>query len=162
MKYAIHNPEENSMPFKTVLFAFLGFSLAASAHAEPLDVNGLWMTQSKTGLVEIKDCGNGTPCGKLVWIDAPVPTAQLDDNNPDESLRNRSIVGIQMIWGFQNKGNGWKKGRIYSPEEGKTYRSTIKKLNDGNLQVKGCVGPFCQAQVWTPVATSTMTASELD
>jgi uncharacterized protein (DUF2147 family) len=150
------------MYVKTIFLTLGMFSLAMSATADPLEVNGLWMTQSKTGLVEIKDCGDGTPCGELVWIDAPVPTAQLDDNNPDESLRSRSIVGIQMIWGFQNKGSGWKKGRIYSPEEGKTYRSTIKKLDDGNLQVKGCVGPFCQAQVWTPVAASTMTASELD
>lgn len=123
------------------------FSLAAiPAMASPHDVNGLWLTESKTGHVQIADCGDGTPCGTLVWIE---DASQLDDQNPDTALRGRNVMGMQMIWGFQKKDKSWNKGKIYDASEGKTYGSSIKKLSDGTLQVKGCVGPICKAQIWT-------------
>ena len=38
------------------------------------------------------------------------------------------------------------KGQIYDPKSGKTYRSVVYKGKSGSLVVKGCIGPFCQAQ----------------
>lgn len=139
------------MKFVIVSVAALYLLVAFAASAGPLDVHGIWMTQSRTGLVQIKDCGDGTPCGTLIWVDAPVAAAQLDENNPDPDLRARSLIGVKMLWGFSEKSTRWSKGKIYSPEEGKTYRSAIRQRPDGNLEVKGCIGPFCQAQLWTKV-----------
>jgi len=125
------------------------FSLAAlPAMANPHDVNGLWLTESKTGHVQIADCGDGTPCGTLVWIE---DADQLDVENPDPALRTRKVLGMQMIWGFQKKEKNWAKGNIYDASEGKTYRSAIKMLADGTLEVKGCVGPICKAQIWVKI-----------
>nr|WP_245805975.1 DUF2147 domain-containing protein [Erythrobacter donghaensis] len=33
------------------------------------------------------------------------------------------------------------------PESGKSYRSVIRRKGANALEVKGCVGPFCQTQV---------------
>ncbi|OYW82850.1 MAG: hypothetical protein B7Z22_13475 [Hyphomonas sp. 32-62-5] len=33
----------------------------------------------------------------------------------------------------------------------KTYDSRLKRLGDGTLEVKGCIGPVCQTQIWKPV-----------
>ena len=42
----------------------------------------------------------------------------------------------------------WWRGRIYDPKNGKSYRSIIRRKGPGVLEVKGCIGPFCQTQVW--------------
>ncbi|PHS28490.1 MAG: hypothetical protein COA84_01535 [Robiginitomaculum sp.] len=139
----------------TAIFTGLIVAFAFSANAAPLDVAGLWLTQSGTGHVKIADCGDGTPCGKLVWIEGPDAAAQRDNNNPDTTLRDQPIVGLQLLWGFKERSSNWAKGKIYSPEKGKTYRSTIKLMDENTLQVKGCVGPFCQAQTWTRVEPMT-------
>ena len=61
----------------------------------------------------------------------------------------RTILGLNILTGFKSDGKEWK-GQIYDPKSGKTYRSIVYKGQSGNLVVKGCIGPFCQAQTWTP------------
>ena len=76
-----------------------------------------------------------------------------DINNPDEALRGQPIVGSQMLFGFERRGDRWRRGKIYNAENGRTYGSGINVRDDGNLNLKGCVGPICQTQTWTPVPT---------
>jgi uncharacterized protein (DUF2147 family) len=122
--------------------------LATAAHAAA-PVTGKWVTQSKDGVVEIYDCG-ATICGKLAKFLVPPPNGvgQKDVNNPNKALRNRTLLGMNILTGFKADGNEWK-GQIYDPKSGKTYRSVVYKGKSGNLVVKGCIGPFCQAQSWT-------------
>ena len=117
--------------------------------ADGKDVFGVWKVQSGTALVEIKDCGDGSPCGNLIAIDAPNPEAVLDDKNPDPELAKKPLLGSRMLWGFEAKKSKWSGGRIYDAESGKDYKSKIQLQEDGTLEVKGCVGPFCQSQTWT-------------
>ena len=57
-----------------------------------------------------------------------------------------------MLDGFEKSGDKWKKGRIYNPEDGKSYKSSIRLDDDPNvLKVKGCIAFFCQSQYWTRV-----------
>jgi uncharacterized protein (DUF2147 family) len=123
--------------------------LSASAQAAA-PVTGRWVTQSKDGVVEIYECG-ATICGKLAKFLVPPPNGvgQKDINNPNKALRGRTLLGMDILSGFKEAGNEWK-GQIYDPKSGKTYRSVIYKGKSGNLVVKGCIGPFCQAQSWTP------------
>lgn len=130
--------------------------IAPAAMADPHDVYGTWLTAAETAALEISDCGDGTPCGAVVWLDPEAlregltPETAVDENNPDEALRSRPVIGMQMLAEFERKKRDWRSGTIYDPESGKTYGSRIKRLDDGNLQVKGCIGPICQTQVWTP------------
>jgi uncharacterized protein (DUF2147 family) len=56
-----------------------------------------------------------------------------------------------MLWGFEYEGdNTWKKGRIYDPENGKTYKCKMK-LEGATLKVRGSVGPFGRTTEWTRV-----------
>jgi uncharacterized protein (DUF2147 family) len=126
----------------------LGLLSASAQAAAP--VTGRWVTQSKDGIVEIYECG-ATICGKLAKFLVPPPNGvgQKDINNPNKALRGRTLLGLDILSGFKEAGNEWK-GQIYDPKSGKTYRSIIYKGKSGNLVVKGCIGPFCQAQSWTP------------
>ena len=122
--------------------------LSVSAHAAA-PVTGRWVTESKDGVVEIYQCG-AQLCGKLAkfLVTPPAGAGAKDINNPNKALRGRTILGMNVLTGFTEKGNEWK-GQIYDPKSGKTYRSIVYKGKSGNLVVKGCIGPFCQAQTWT-------------
>ncbi len=124
--------------------ALLPFAAQAAA-----PVTGKWVTQSKDGVVEIYQCG-ATICGKLAkfLVMPPAGAGAKDINNPNKALRSRTILGMNILTGFKEVGDQWK-GQIYDPKSGKTYRSVVYKGKSGNLVVKGCIGPFCQAQTWT-------------
>ena len=138
----------------TVLVAF-----SASAHAEDgHNVYGTFLTQAKTSTVTIEDCGDGTPCGRVSWID---PNAMEPGQTPETAVTEAGepVLGLLMLQGFDKKRKDWRGGTIYDPENDKTYASRLKRLGDGRLQVKGCIGPICQTQVWeeAPVALQTST-----
>ena len=142
---------------KLIASFLVAAALPIMAHANGLDVNGTWLTQSQTAHVEIADCGDGTPCGRLVWMDPAsmrpgmTPQTATDINNPDPDLRDRPVLGMQLLSGFKARRKDWRGGEIYDAESGKTYGSRLKRLDEDRLQLKGCIGPFCQTQVWTRV-----------
>ena len=137
---------------KPVLFAFAALALGAgSASADPLNVFGTFSTEEENSHVEIADCGDGSPCGTIVWID---PASVSEGKTPETATDadGKKILGLTMLQGFEKKAKGWADGTIYNPKEGKTYGSRIKRLDDGVLEVKGCIGPLCKTQLWKPVS----------
>ncbi len=124
-------------------------SLPASAQAAA-PVTGRWVTQAQDSIVEIYNCG-GAVCGKIskFLVQPPNGVGQKDINNPDKTLRNRTLLGMNVLTGFREAGNEWK-GKAYDPKSGRTYRSIVYKGKSGNLVVKGCVGPICRSQSWAP------------
>jgi uncharacterized protein (DUF2147 family) len=129
------------------IVATIGLAVPTQAAAP---VTGRWVTQSKDGVVEIYECG-ASICGKIAkfLVMPPAGAGAKDLNNPNKTLRSRTILGMNILTGFKEAGNEWK-GQIYDPKSGKTYRSVVYKGKSGNLVVKGCIGPFCQAQSWAP------------
>lgn len=126
--------------------------LAAAARAEtPL---GVW--DAGESHIEIYHCDE-LLCGRIVALDEPLDedgNAELDDNNPDPALRNRPILGMDLIAGFSRKSDRrWVKGTIYDPRDGKTYKCVMKLQRDGTLKVRGYVGiPLLGKTVeWTRV-----------
>lgn len=142
----------------SILIAFAAASMGSASAYNALDVYGAWLTQKQNSVVVISRCSEA-PCGEIVWIDAPDAETLTDTENPDETLRDRPLLGLKMLYDFEARKDQWKKGRIYDPETGKTYGSRLRRLEDGTLQVKGCIGPICQTQIWTPAALDTATAA---
>ena len=132
---------------RCVSLLVVSMSLGLAAQADPHNVYGTWVTQAGTSHIEIADCGDGTPCGTVVWMD---PSAMQPGVTPETAVdaNGEKVLGMQMLHSFQRKRTDWRSGTIYDPEHGKTYGSRLKLRGDGKLQVKGCIGPFCQTQVW--------------
>ena len=129
--------------------AALAALTVSSGAAAATPVNGRWLTDDRKAIVEIGPCGANI-CGRIARILAPTPDGPpRDEFNPDPKLRNRPIQGMIVLSVFQSYGKLWKV-KIYSPEEGRTYRSTLRKNDDGTLRVQGCVAVFCKSLVWTP------------
>ncbi|KPF63941.1 hypothetical protein IP79_09075 [Porphyrobacter sp. AAP60] len=134
------------------LLAF-GALLMATTPALAADaVAGRWVTAEKDGVILIAPCGKAL-CGTIDRFLVPPPegVGQRDVNNPDAKLRSRKLLGMPILSGFTADGNLWR-GRIYDPKSGKTYRSIIRRKGPNVLEVKGCVGPFCQTQEWKRVS----------
>ncbi len=128
--------------------AVLVFTVPAIA---AVPVNGHWLTDGQDSIVEIGQCG-ATVCGRVAKILKPRPggpAVPVDSNNPDPAMRSRPIQGLVILSGFKDAGREWV-GNIYDPRAGKTYKSTMVKLVNGNLKVKGCWGPFCRSVQFTP------------
>ena len=138
---------------KKLLTATLAGAAAIAALAVPAlaadPISGRWVTQEKNAIVTIGQCGSSV-CGKISkFLKTPPDGAnQRDVNNPDKSLRSRKLMGLPVLTDLREDGDLWR-GDIYDPEAGKTYRSVIRRKGANRLEVKGCVGPFCQTQIWT-------------
>ena len=124
----------------------LSLLAAPALAADP--VEGEWLTQAGSAKVKIAPCAGNAQrmCGTVVWLKN---AGVKDTKNPDAKLRDRSILGMNLIRDFKPSAAGrWTGGKIYDPESGKTYDSKIGVNANGTLKVEGCVLVVCQAQNW--------------
>lgn len=93
---------------------------------------GVWLTEEKEGKVRIEECGTNL-CGYAV---------------DKKSNQNGEQVLINMKPGKDK----WS-GRIFDPNSGSSYDSTIALKGTDTLRVQGCAfgGMFCGGQTWTRV-----------
>ncbi len=113
---------------------------------------GRWRTQMQGALVEIKNCSDLSPCGFLIWVDPSVSHGIRNDiRNPNPALRSRPLIGVPIIWGLRRTEAGWGGGRVYNPETGQTFRSSMQSISDRRLKVTGCWGPLCRSEIWVAV-----------
>ncbi len=130
----------------TALLAAMIFTATSASAAD--SITGRWVTEERDAIVEIKPCGKSY-CGTIARFLVPPPDGldQRDINNPEPRLRKRKLLGLPVLSGFKEEPSLWR-GRIYDPKSGKSYRSVIRRTSANTIEVKGCIGPFCQAQVW--------------
>ncbi|MEP2735505.1 MAG: DUF2147 domain-containing protein [Erythrobacter sp.] len=123
--------------------------LAGASPAFAADsITGRWVTQDKDAVISVAKCGSSV-CGRIAkfLVKTPQGANQRDINNPNANLRKRKLLGLPILTGFKDDGKVWR-GKIYDPNSGKTYRSIVRRKSANVLEVKGCVGPFCQTQTW--------------
>ena len=142
----------------------LAVSVAGQAYAD--DQQALyraWLTH-KGGYVTIGPC-DSNPALACGHVSALSPDHQgpppLDVNNKNPVLQDRPLLGLELISDFEYKGKGrWKDGLIYNTDDGKTYDSKLKLLDNGNLKVSGCVFFVCQSYEWSPAPVTAPALAE--
>ena len=128
---------------KLIILLFLGIYSLAGIAQEADKIVGIWWNDEKTSKIEVKK-EDGKYIGTIIYM---IPEKYengeppKDDENPNESLRSRSIVGLQILSGFKydNKNKEWIEGSIYDPKSGKTYDCYAWMENDDLLKLKGFV-----------------------
>lgn len=148
------------MRHRLLLALALGLLTAKSALADGAsDMAGHWRTDRYGALVQIMDCGDGTPCGRLTWIDAHVTQGTTHDvRNGEPGLRGRTLLGLPILWGFASGKDGWRDGQLYNPADGMTFLAHLGLLSPSALRVTGCLGPLCRSEVWTRAADAATAA----
>ncbi|MBK1638779.1 hypothetical protein CKO24_06905 [Rhodothalassium salexigens DSM 2132] len=134
------------------LFLGIGGAMAATAQDNAIDahdVYGRWLTEDDAAVITVRDCGDGSPCGTMTWLNPDTTDACRDRANPEAALQDRPLLGLVMLDGFERGEDGWRRGQIYHAERGKTYRALIRRTGADSAQVKGCLAFFCQSQDWT-------------
>ena len=131
--------------------AMCGFLTAAPSvsAADINDVVGLWRDEGSILWIQ-RD--NATlqariiafRSGELNYLEGeevswPVGTPRRDDRNPDPLLRERFIMGLNMLTNYRVQDGRWQ-GQIYDPRSGNTYSSTMKVDRKGELQMRGYIG----------------------
>ncbi len=131
---------------------------AASAWAQPTEgssaapaarmaILGRW-AEPRT-ILEFREEPNGQLSGRVVALMepvylpedgfGPVGAPRRDDNNPDEALRSRPMLGLNLLSDYRFDGKRWQ-GNIYDPEGGGTYTSRLWVDASGDLRMRGYLG----------------------
>lgn len=121
---------------------------SASAGTAP-SVYGRWLTDDRSGIVEIAPCGSAA-CGTLVRVLDPA-APERDINNPDPARRGRSLVGTRVLTGLRQAGGAWKGGQAYDPKAGRSYKASIALGAPSRLDVTGCLLFVCRTRHWQRV-----------
>lgn len=135
---------------------FAGVGLAADERGTVL---GFWATEDS--ILEVARAGNSLGM-RVVAMENPVYTEgephgppgaiRVDVNNPDEALRERPIMNLELLSDYEFAKGRWR-GKIYDPQSGNVYSSTMW-LEDGQLQMRGYIGVafLGRTQTFAPVA----------
>ena len=138
------------------IVAVLGWMAAISFPGQaqqgaPLE--GEWLTKDGTTKVRFDRC-DGSPCGRIVWLREPIDPAtgqaRRDGKNENAALRDRPLVGLLLMANLtQDSPTAWS-GALYNPQDGRTYRGSLKRLDANKLELSGCVlGIICKSETWT-------------
>ncbi|WP_199117468.1 DUF2147 domain-containing protein [Pedobacter sp. ASV28] len=116
------------------------------------DILGKWLNPSGEGQIEIYKKGEKY-FGKLVWIKEPNDDqgkAKTDVKNPDEDLRSKPILGLEILKNFVFDKDKWVDGSIYDPKSGKNYSCKLTLKDSQQLSIRGYIGVSLlgRTEVW--------------
>ena len=105
---------------KILVIAISAALLAApSARAQGAgEPTGVWLTQAGDARVKVSKCGGGI-CGVIVGLKDPIDPAtgkpQVDDKNPNPTLKKRPMIGLPLFSGMQPVAPNKWSGQTITP-----------------------------------------------
>ena len=140
---------------RTLLWtALLGLCMNASALLAATNgdaILGTWVTDSGESKVEIVKNGQ-IYAGKIVSLREPERDGKPahDANNKNAALRERPLLGLEILSGFKHTSPGlWTGGTAYSPRKGEAYAAELSVTKDNKLDVKVKDGILAKHVFWT-------------
>ena len=105
MIHGLQNIFHHSTAFIIAISAAL--LAAPSAYAQSAgEPTGVWLTQAGDARVKVSKCGGGI-CGVIVGLKDPVDPAtgkpQVDDKNPNPTLKKRPMIGLPLFSGMKSQ-----------------------------------------------------------
>ena len=140
-----------------ILFAIIvcaPLALSQEPDSAAARILGQWFTAEGESKIEIYRCDSVTYCGRIVWLRDPLKDGKpvVDDKNPEDTLRSRPVLGLELLRGFRYKGDGvWGSGKIYDPKSGNDYSAKMTMVDQDNLDLRGYVviPLFGRTEHWT-------------
>jgi uncharacterized protein (DUF2147 family) len=129
------------------------FTCAATVKAQTSPFLGDWQVPSGS-IVRIDPCSTDF-CMRIMFLSPTAPT-KTDINNPDATLRGKSLCNLEIGSRFHpSDATHASGGTIYDPRSGNTYRGQM--VVDGDLlRLRGYVGfsLFGRTEIWHRVHQS--------
>jgi uncharacterized protein (DUF2147 family) len=143
--------------YKNFLFLAL-VTVSSSISSESKEtMEGYWLTSQS--IVQVKNCDKNL-CATIehLFVDDDIdPKSIMDSNNKKRSLRDRPLIGINLLEDFPSSTLGMKvlkNGKIYDPGRGRVFKSNLYLLDDGTLKVEGCLISICDHEIWQPLVVT--------
>ena len=162
------HPLKSHVPFALAFLLILS-NLTISASAKDANaVVGMWANESS--ILEVKRQADTLVAIIVAARDpfylaneafGPPGEKRRDDQNPDESLRSRTLIGLNLLSEYSYSGKRWE-GKIYDPESGNTYSSRMER--DGEtLKMRGYIGvPWVgRTAIFVPLANCNENMQEM-
>src|SRR5262245_18933422 len=122
------------------LLAPVSPSDAASA-----DPTGFWKKPDaeRDSKIEVFKCGKNRAnlCAKIAWLKDPNDSKGRplhDVRNENPALRGRPIMGLPIFTDLVPSAPSTWNGKIYNPEDGRTYTATLTVVSRKQILLKGC------------------------
>jgi len=121
---------------------FLPFGQSHAASADP---TGYWRKPDaeRESKIHVFKCGKRKTqlCAEITWLKNPKdskggPLHDVRNENP--ALRGREIVGLRIFNGLTRSAPSTWTGKIYNPEDGRTYSATLTVLSHKRIHLRGC------------------------
>jgi uncharacterized protein (DUF2147 family) len=130
----------------------VGISPGAAAQSTPV---GFWNTISDTdgrptAIVEIRE-EHGEYVGIVRGLLVPADPEDSVCGKCSGDRKGQRVVGMEILRHIRRDGGEWGGGEILDPENGKTYRASLKLADGGKkLIVRGYIGfsLFGRSQTW--------------
>lgn len=126
--------------FTLLLTLFFSNSFAQSRSAKDR-ICGKWENEAKTLRIQISTQGTDFTA-KIIWFsntEGKPMNYWKDKRNPDPKLRNRTILGMNILRGLKyNEAKGtWEDGMVYDSKHGKEWNASAAIDSKGQLKVRG-------------------------
>lgn len=136
---------------KITLFSLVIFSSAAFAN--PVTPAGFYQiidesNNQPSSIVQI-ETSFGTVSGKVVKVYGN-PNAVCSKCSGE--LKNKPIVGMTIMWGFNQSTQGYTSGKILAVKRGQVYDATIALSDDAQSLIVSVKTPLgTKQQIWKKV-----------
>lgn len=136
------------MKFIIALF-FLTVAFTASSQTKADDIIGKWMNEDGSARFEIYKSGNEYR-GKIIWLKNTNQKTATDQKNPDKSLQNHPLIGLDVITGlsYSASNNNWSGGKLYSPEKGAYADCSLIWVDKNTIKVNGKKYGITKTKIW--------------
>lgn len=127
---------------RALAMALLLIASSGADAATPATPIGLWQNPKGTLIVQTRRCGQ-LLCGNIVWAG---PKALADAREAGVN----ALVGTEFFSDYHASGAGRWTGRVYVPDQGRHFYSTIELRTPDSLRISGCIlgGLICKRQDW--------------
>ena len=132
----------------TVVMVSLLLSFGAFGQDE---IEGYWLAGEGKSIVEIYSTDAANQNGKIAWMENPTDKKgrpHTDKMNPDKDLRNRPILGLDILKDLAYSDGNWI-GKIYVPKRGKTLDVALSLVEQDRLKLTVSFRGFSKNQFWT-------------
>lgn len=145
------------MKVLVVAVALLG-AVSTYAQSAADKILGIYhaVEEGKESKIRFTKLADGTYQGQIIWLlqpNNPDGSRKYDVKNPDPAKRKVPSDQVVIVYGirYNAKENCWDGGKVYKPNNGKTYKVEVSFEDDKTLRVKGSLGPISLSRYWKKI-----------
>ena len=127
---------------KRSLAAALAAMLVLQPAVAATPIDGNWINPHGSVVVTTGEC-HAKLCGWVSWA-----SAQAQADAADAGVT--TLIGTELLQDYHASGQGRWTGRVFVPDMGKTFSSTLEQIDSNHLKISGCLlgSWFCKSQMW--------------